>query len=277
MQIDWITFFAQIVNLFLLMWILNKLLYKPVLKVIQIRQDKINAKVKEAQDIKTAALQLKKEYEEKIFSFQQERQSLLEKAQDDAEKQKVFLLDQAADDVKRQRGKWVTRLQNEQSIFSNELKNLFSESFQQLAKNALSDLSSVSLEKAILLKLDEKIQKLSEQEKENFRHAYSKTGQVIIVSDKELNAEDKNLCVELMKKFLKTDWPQIVYKTEDSLIGGIEILCGEKALLWNLKEYLDSFSKQMEEALLTLAQKEKNENISSSHTEEKQFSSFDKK
>lgn len=269
MQIDWITFAAQIVNLFILMWILNKLLYKPVLKVIQDRQDKINAKVREAQDLKQTALRTRKEYEAKTDAFQKERQLLLNKARDEAEALKNTLTEQAALEVERQRQKWAQQMQNEQRAFSNELKKLFSEGFQKLAKQALSDLSSVSLEKAVFQKIKEKMNALPEREKEDFRRLYKETARVLILSDKEPNEEDKKSFSDFMEKFLNSPSPRLVYETDISLVCGIEILCGEKALSWNLKEYLDGFSKQLEETLLNLSKKGEKAELSSKATADK--------
>ena len=234
MQIDWITFAAQIVNLFILMWILNKLLYKPVLKVIQDRQDKINAKVREAQDLKQTALRTRKEYEAKTDAFQKERQLLLNKARDEAEALKNTLTEQAALEVERQRQKWAQQMQNEQRAFSNELKKLFSEGFQKLAKQALSDLSSVSLEKAVFQKIKEKMNALPEKEKEDFRRLYKETARVLILSDKDPNEEYKKSFSDFMEKFLNSPSPRLIYETDISLVCWIEILCGEKALSWHL-------------------------------------------
>ncbi|HMR03616.1 MAG TPA: F0F1 ATP synthase subunit B, partial [Candidatus Competibacter phosphatis] len=49
MQIDWFTVAAQIVNFLLLVWLLKRFLYRPVLDAMAARQQKIAAALEEAQ------------------------------------------------------------------------------------------------------------------------------------------------------------------------------------------------------------------------------------
>ena len=53
MEINWFTVIAQIVNFLILVWLLKRFLYKPVLKAIDDREQKVAAKLKDA-EIKNA-------------------------------------------------------------------------------------------------------------------------------------------------------------------------------------------------------------------------------
>ena len=49
MQISWFTIIAQIVNFIVLVWLLKRFLYKPILKAIDEREKKIATQIKDAE------------------------------------------------------------------------------------------------------------------------------------------------------------------------------------------------------------------------------------
>ena len=52
MQIDWFTFSAQIINFLVLVWLLKKFLYKPVLAAMEKRKAALVARHQEAEEQK---------------------------------------------------------------------------------------------------------------------------------------------------------------------------------------------------------------------------------
>ena len=77
MGINWVTFLAQIVNLFVLVWLLKKFLYRPILNAVDKRQSEILGRVDKARQ------------EQKLA--EEEHQKLLQKQADfDTQKQKLY-------------------------------------------------------------------------------------------------------------------------------------------------------------------------------------------
>jgi F-type H+-transporting ATPase subunit b len=50
MQINWFTVIAQVINFLLLVWLLKRFLYKPILKAIDEREGKIASQIKDAEE-----------------------------------------------------------------------------------------------------------------------------------------------------------------------------------------------------------------------------------
>jgi len=63
MEFSWTTFFLEIINFLVLVWILQRFLYKPVMKVIAQRKAHIESRLEEAKAIQTAAQRRKMEEE----------------------------------------------------------------------------------------------------------------------------------------------------------------------------------------------------------------------
>ena len=60
------TLFIQVVNLLLLMWILNRLLFGPIVRAIEEREEKIRRLLKNTEEISSQAQGVKEDYEKKM-------------------------------------------------------------------------------------------------------------------------------------------------------------------------------------------------------------------
>ncbi|MDD4599830.1 MAG: F0F1 ATP synthase subunit B [Negativicutes bacterium] len=74
------TLIAQIINFLILVAILTKVAYKPLMKALQERQERIAASIDQADRDKAAAEQLKREYQEQLAMARAEAQAIVEKA-----------------------------------------------------------------------------------------------------------------------------------------------------------------------------------------------------
>jgi F-type H+-transporting ATPase subunit b len=71
---------AQIVNFLILLFILNKLLYKPLLKVLEQRRQKVEESIKNAEKIEQKLLKTEEEYEKRIVEASKEGQKIIDEA-----------------------------------------------------------------------------------------------------------------------------------------------------------------------------------------------------
>jgi F-type H+-transporting ATPase subunit b len=72
-QIDWSTILLEIINFLVLVWILKRFLYKPVLDIIAKRRAGIEATVAKAETTQHEAEALKQQYEGRVAEWEQER------------------------------------------------------------------------------------------------------------------------------------------------------------------------------------------------------------
>ena len=79
------TLLFQFLNFFILVLILAKFAYKPMLKVLEERRKKISADLNEAEMSRQAAQGLKAGYEKQLQQAQTEAQSIIDKAVKQAE------------------------------------------------------------------------------------------------------------------------------------------------------------------------------------------------
>lgn len=75
---------AQVVNFLVLLWILKKLLYKPILKILEERKQRIAQSLKNAQGIEKRLNELSEEEQKRIMKAASEGEKIIKQAQDSA-------------------------------------------------------------------------------------------------------------------------------------------------------------------------------------------------
>src|SRR5689334_11847594 len=95
MLIDWFTVGAQALNFIILVWLMRRFLYKPVLKAIDAREKKIAAELADAAAKEAEAQKQRDEFQQKNEELDQQRAALLKKATEEAGAERHRLFDEA--------------------------------------------------------------------------------------------------------------------------------------------------------------------------------------
>ena len=73
MNFDWTTFTLELLNFFVLLWLLRRFLYRPVLGVIAARQAKIEAQLRDAEQTRAEAQAAKQACKENLSAWEKEK------------------------------------------------------------------------------------------------------------------------------------------------------------------------------------------------------------
>jgi F-type H+-transporting ATPase subunit b len=95
MLIDWFTVGAQALNFLILVWLMKRFLYKPILHAIDAREKRIAAELADADARKAEAQKERDEFQHKNEEFDQQRAALLSQSDEEAQAQRERLLDEA--------------------------------------------------------------------------------------------------------------------------------------------------------------------------------------
>src|SRR5271169_6389217 len=95
MLIDWFTVGAQALNFIILVWLMKRFLYQPILHAIDAREKRIATELADADAKKAEAQKERDEFQRKNEEFDQQRAALLSKATDEAKAEHRRLLDEA--------------------------------------------------------------------------------------------------------------------------------------------------------------------------------------
>src|SRR5580698_5613162 len=95
MLIDWFTVGAQALNFLVLVWLMKRFLYRPILDAVDAREKLIAAELADAAGKKAEAQKERDEFQHKNDEFDRQRATGLTKATDEAKVEGKRLLDEA--------------------------------------------------------------------------------------------------------------------------------------------------------------------------------------
>lgn len=264
MLFDWFTVLAQIANFLILMWLLKRFLYKPVLDAIDAREKRIADLLNETEQHEQKVEQQQAELSDKNATFASERDGLLAQAKTDAEVVKQKLLDTAAKEVEEQRSQWLSALQKEQHTLDRDISQRTQQEVFHVARKALQDLSGVELETQITQVFIKQLEQMSPQQREQFSGQslhVKPTGtgmgtdtdaginvDLVIRSAmplSEVNQEALKVAVE--DAFSSQSVPQITpqFEVDASLVSGIEMVGSGHKISWNIDNYLSGLEESI--------------------------------
>ncbi|MBC7573130.1 MAG: F0F1 ATP synthase subunit delta [Herminiimonas sp.] len=248
MLIDWFTVGAQVLNFLVLVWLLKRFLYKPVLDAIDAREKGIASRLAEAQVKLTDAATQQAQYTQKSQVFDQERAALLQQATAAAATERQRLIDvarQAADDLKAKRQ---NALVTEQLALKLEIGRRTGAEVMAIVRKTLADLAGASLEEQIVAAFMARLQTLGDPRRQQLvaaiQAAQSAGSPIQVRSAFEL-ATPQRSAIQAALNALVTDPVMLHFESAPALIGGIELNAGGWKLAWSITQYLGGLEKSI--------------------------------
>ena len=150
MLIDWFTVGAQVVNFLILVWLLQRYLYRPVLAAIDAREQKVAARIADATAQETKALGAGEELRQRNETFDRERADLVRQATAAGAAERQRLIESARQDSQLLRSKLTQALAAERAELGRQLSVRTQTEVFAVARKALSELAGTSLEDRII-------------------------------------------------------------------------------------------------------------------------------
>jgi F-type H+-transporting ATPase subunit b len=244
MPIDWFTVVAQVINFLILVWLLKRFLYKPILDAIDTREQRIADELAGAGAAKADALKERGDFEDKNQAFAHQRAALLKKASDEAESERNRLFEAARKDADTLRAQRRDELEAEQESLSAEIARRIQKEVFAIARKTLQDLASVSLEERMSNVFIQQLRSLDGEMKKELAASVQTAKQPSRVrSAFELSTKQQSKIQTALNETLAVDI-QIRFETVPDLISGIEISVSGKKMAWSVNDYLDMFEKE---------------------------------
>jgi F-type H+-transporting ATPase subunit b len=249
MKINWFTVIAQIINFFVLVWLLRRFLYKPVLKAIDERENKIAAQLKDAQAKETEAKKEQVEFLKKNEKFDQQKKKLMDKAVAETNEEREKLLEEARNESVVLRSKLKKSLNAMQENLEHDIVQKTQEEVFAITRKTLKDLASMSLEEQSVNIFIGRLKESKNEEKIRLIKAFkSGSNSILVQTAFDLPSKQQTQIESTVNEILGTK-PQFQFKTVPELIGGIELTSNGYKLAWSISEYLSSIQKSISETL----------------------------
>jgi F-type H+-transporting ATPase subunit b len=261
MKIDWFTVIAQIINFIVLIWLLKRFLYKPILKAIDERENKIAAQIKDAEVKDAKAKKEQAEFAKKNETFDQEKKGLMDKAVAETNKEKEKLLEAARNEATELRSKLDNSLKEMQENLNRDIAQKTQQEVFAIARKTLADLASLSLEEQSANIFIKRLHDLKKEEKQQFIEAFKAgSNSILVQSAFDLPKKQQTDIQSAVNEILGTK-TQFQFKNVPEIISGIELTSNGYKLAWSISAYLKSLQKDISETLNNKTMKDETKKV----------------
>jgi F-type H+-transporting ATPase subunit b len=261
MLIDWFTICAQALNFLILVWLMKRFLYKPILQAIDAREKRIAAELADAAAKKAEAQKERDEFQRKNEEFDQRRAALLKQATDEANAERQRLLDEARNAAATLSSKRQETLINEEHNLHEAISRRTQQEVFAIARKALTDLAGTSLEERMVDVFVRRLHELSGEAKGLLAAALTGSSNPVIVRTAfDLPPVQRASAEGAIKETLGTE-TRICFETAPALVSGIELIANGQKMAWSIADYLVSLEKGVGELLNKQAKSEPSHEI----------------
>ena len=243
MLIDWFTVGAQALNFLILVWLLKRFLYKPILNALDAREKRIASELADADAKKAEAEKQRNEFQQRNEKFDRQRDELLSQAKDEAKTEGQRLLEEARQAAEDLRGKRQDALKREHKNLRDEINRRTQEEVFAIAGKALKDLAGIGLEERISEVFAHRLRSLDGEAKHVLAEALKTADEPALVrSAFDLPNGQRTAIQDTLNEIFSADI-RIRFESAPDLVSGIELASNGQKVAWSISDYLSSLEK----------------------------------
>lgn len=239
MSIDWITVIAQIANFLLLVWLLKRFLYRPILDGIDAREAEITKRMAEAGLAEQKAQTAEADFRQQQAELRTTQNAKIAEALKASEAQRDSLLADARKKLEQEQEDWHKYLQTEREKFIQKLQLSGEQALLELTRKALHELADAQLEETLVRHISKRIEPLTKDLLDaagDSKQAVATTHEPLpVAAQKQLQADISKLLPSLTLSF--------VIDAEQA--PGLVLRIGGAQVAWTIDSYADELTEQL--------------------------------
>ena len=222
MHIDGWTLALQTGNFLILVWLLQRFLYKPVIAVIAKRQAEIATLMQDAAGAKAGAEKLAQDLRDKEAAIAAERERALQSAQAAAEAERVARLQQAQREAATITETARRALDRERAEAADEIRDTAASLGVEIARQLLKGSAADGMVTPFLERVCDSIGRLSPAERQRLAAELTGAHRLRVVSAAPLPAAEAEHCAKRLRELLRPDI-EIEFADDAALLAGVEL------------------------------------------------------
>lgn len=241
MELDWTTFILELINFLVLIWILNRFLYKPVMTVIAQRRTAIQKTQADAEQMRSEAEALRGQYENRLAEWEQEKDKARAKLRDEISAERNRLLDGVRTELDQERQKAAAVEQRRLKEFTQQTEAAAIAQGATFASRLLSRLGGVELERSIIDLVMGELPSLSQDKILAIRSVPATTGLTMkITTGYPLAVTQRKVLGDACRTLMGWEVP-CEFLEDRNLIAGLRISLGSWVLRANVQDEMNFF------------------------------------
>ncbi len=249
MLIDWFTVGAQLLNFLILVWLLRRFLYQPILDAIDSREARIAAEIADAEAQMARAKSERDAFARKNEEFDRQHAERLGEATKAVKVEHKRLMDearQAADDMRAERQ---CALEREQQALNEEITRLARTEVFSIARKTLEDLAETSLEERMGEVFARRLREMDAHAKEGLATALKTASEAALVRSTFAMPATQRAAIQNALNETFSAEVRVRFEAAPDLVSGIELSTNGQKVAWSIADYLVTLEKRVGELL----------------------------
>jgi len=243
MAIDWLTTGAQIINFLILLWLLKKLLFRPIISAMEDREQGLIDRLKQVEMQMSEAQGLKNKYEQDLQQLQKNKYEVLAQAREQVETEKVASLQQLGKEIQQKKTQFDVEMQKQQQELGQFISRTIAEKSMKLGNHILSGLTDQTLEQRIIDHFLQNLSGLSEAEQISIKQALLQDNSATIITSFKANTETRQQIQIWFESF--APGCKLLFEQRDYLVCGIALEAKGRSWEWNVDRYLSELGTEL--------------------------------
>jgi len=241
-QLDWSTILLEIVNFLVLVWILKRFLYQPVLDVIARRKAAIDESIAGADAKSKEADSLKAQYENRLADWERERAGARETLAHELDAERQRRLAELEENLAAEREK--ARVADERRLgeFQRRAEERAVAQGARFAAKLLDRLNGPELDARLVALALEGLGGLEERRCAELRAGASDAREIEVQSARDLDPASRQAIEAAIAKLLGSS-PAFRYRVDPALVAGVRVQLGPWVLRASLQDELQGLAE----------------------------------
>lgn len=250
MTIDWFTLAAQVANFLILLLLLRRFLYQPVIGVMRRREEEIERRFQEAEESRREAKEEAERLREERRELEEKRKALIEEAREEAEKRRSEMMEEARREVEQQRERWQEGLQRDRAKARRTLRLGAARQALAAARKSLENLASEDLQARAVDSFLNHLTGLGEDDRRVLADAVdAEEPELVVRSAFELEPDERRRIVGALQEATDRDELEAEFEVDEALLLGLEVEAEGRLLRWSADHYFDELESEVEDLL----------------------------
>ena len=242
MELSWSTFILEIINFLVLVWILKRFLYKPVLEVIERRKAGIDKVRADAQAVRAEAEKLQQQYESRLADWNRERQQARDTLHRELEAERARKLEACRLELEQEREKARVAEASRQAEAMHLAQQTALAQGAEFAARVLRATAGAETQAKLVELVIDGLAGLPEERLAAIRASRERArGDIVVTSASALTEEQRRRLEQALQGVMGAPVAPR-YEENSELLAGVRIVAGDWLLGCNVKDELDGMT-----------------------------------
>ncbi|PIQ29072.1 hypothetical protein COW36_18245 [bacterium (Candidatus Blackallbacteria) CG17_big_fil_post_rev_8_21_14_2_50_48_46] len=245
MSFNPLTFLFELINFLLLVWLLRKLLYKPVIQVLADRRRFIQERLEAARAKEVELEKLQSDYQHLLIELDEQREQAMTRLRGELEQEKGNLQKALQADLDNEKLRARSFIENEKRSLNEDIRQEAIQAALHYTIRFLRKIKDPLLEQKLVSLALETVESLVENRYEEFAAEIRERGEIQVETAVKVGHALSTEVIQALQKIFGEECPiGLHYKPE--LEAGVRIYLGSHLVDASLRGHLETWGQELE-------------------------------